>query len=99
MVRFARSVAPSCGWSPPTAVSVVDGWYMFDVFILMPVWFTDTSCIKPNVYSVAHWGRDFVPTSLLVMWAVGLESVTGGLGGRNNLLCLLQPMGKAAIGA
>ena len=99
MVQFARSVGPLCGWKPPTAVSVVAGWYMFDVSVLMPVWFTDTSGIRPSVYSVAHWGRDFDTTSLLVMWAVGLESVTGGLGGRNNLLCLLQPVGKAAIGA
>ena len=99
MVPFARFVRPLCGWKPPTAVSVVADWYMFDVFILMPVWFTVTSGIRPSAYSVAHWGRDFDTTSLLVMWAVGLESVPGGSEGRNNLLYLLQPMGKAAIGA
>ena len=30
----------------------------------IPVWFTDTSGIRPSVYSVAHWGREFDPTSL-----------------------------------
>ena len=72
---------------------------MFDVSVLMLVWFTDTSGIRPSVYSVAHWGHDFNNQPLVGNWAVGLESATGGLGGRNTLLCLLQPVGKAAIGA
>ena len=98
MVRFARSLRRLSSWRPPTTASVVAVWYMFDVYIPMLVWFTATSCTRPSVYTVAHWGHDFATTSLLVMWAVGLESVTGGLGGRNNLLCLLQPVGRQPLG-